>query len=90
MAYTLTDKEWRRIVEFPSVRARLRLVAEQVARRTEANLRSAGSAGKVTVEVGTRSDGRAYARVSHNDRFGEYGTEDIPRHRALGRAVGTK
>src|SRR2546430_1598116 len=26
-------------------------------------------------------------RIQHDDRFGEYGTEDRTRHRALGRAV---
>ncbi|QWF78705.1 hypothetical protein [Amycolatopsis sp. CA-230715] len=86
----LSDREWRRIVALPSVRKRLRFVANQIATRTRANLSSAGSAATVTVEEGIRPKGRAYARVVHDDPFGEYGTEDVPRHRALGRAVGSK
>lgn len=84
----LSNKQWQSIVQAPSVRKRLRLVADQIAARTRANLAAAGSEATVTVEEGTRPKGRAYARVVHNDPFGEYGTEDIPKHRALGRAIG--
>ncbi|OXM69629.1 hypothetical protein CF165_08965 [Amycolatopsis vastitatis] len=86
----LSDREWRRIVALPSVRKRLRMVADQIAARTRANLAAAGSEATVTVEEGVRPKGRAYARVVHDDLYGEYGTENVPRHRALGRAVGSK
>jgi hypothetical protein len=86
----LTNKQWRAIVQAPSVRKRLRFVADRIAARTRANLASADVDATVTVEEGTRPKGRSYARVMHNDKYGEYGTEDIPKHRALGRAIGSK
>lgn len=73
-----------------SVRARLTLVAHQVATRARANLASAGSSAQVEIEQGNYRNGRAYDRVQHDDWFGEYGTKEIPRHRALGRAIGVK
>lgn len=88
--FQLSNQQWKRIVQAPSVRKRLRFVAGQIAARTRSNLASAGSDATVTVEEGIRPRGRAYARVSHDDPFGEYGTENVPRHRALGRAVGGK
>lgn len=88
--YRLSDRQWKTIVQALSVRKRVRLVAGQIAALTRATLASAGSEARVTVEEGTRPKGRAYARVAHDDPFGEYSTEHVPRHRALSRAVGDK
>lgn len=88
--FRLTNKDFKKIAALPSVRARLRLVGNQIAARTRANLSAADSAAHVTVEEGTRANGRAYVRVEHDDRVGEYGSETVKRHRALGRAVGNK
>ncbi|WP_158884012.1 hypothetical protein [Amycolatopsis anabasis] len=86
----LSHREFRKLMRLPGLRARLRGVAEQVADRTRANLAAAGVDAEVTVEEGIRPRGRSYARVTHTDKFGEFGTEDVPRHRALGRAIGSK
>ena len=88
--FRLPDKDFKKIAGLQSVRARLRLVGDQIAARTRANLAAADSAVQVSVEEGTRSNGRAYVRVAHGDRIGEYGTETVKRHRASSCAVGSK
>ncbi|WP_410662016.1 hypothetical protein [Amycolatopsis sp. lyj-84] len=86
----LTNREFRALMRLPGLRARLRGVADGVAARTRANLAAARVDAEVTVEEGIRPRGRSYARVIHDDPFGEFGTKDVPRHRALGRAIGGK
>ncbi|WP_370944009.1 hypothetical protein AB5J62_33550 [Amycolatopsis sp. cg5] len=86
----LSNREFRALMRLPGLRARLRFVAEQVADRTRANLAAARVDTDVTVSEGIRPRGRSYARVTHGDKYGEFGTEDVHRHRALGRAIGSK
>jgi hypothetical protein len=85
--FRLDDRTWRRIQLMASVRARLAVVARQVAARTNANLGAADSDAHAEVEEGVRPRGRSYARVQHDDKAGEYGTDHHDRHRALGRAA---
>ena len=67
--FRLSTKDFKKIAGLPSVRARLRLVGDQIAARTRANLSAADSAAHVSVEEGTRPNGRA-ASGSENTTFG--------------------
>lgn len=83
----ITDKEWRRIVALPSVRAALRAKAKGIAGRARSIAASEQIDTTIGVEEGTRPRGRTYARVTSTDVEGEYGTETQARHKLLRRAA---
>ncbi|WP_263251632.1 hypothetical protein [Saccharopolyspora rosea] len=86
----ITDREWRRIVALPSVRAALRQRAQAIAGRARGIAATETPGASITTEEGTRPRGRTYARVASDDPEGEYGTQTRERRRVLGRAANTK
>jgi hypothetical protein len=73
------------------VRARLDVIAADIAARANAIAAAEGESDNVTVTVssGTRPRGRPYARVTINADQ-EWGTTEVERRRILGRAVDSR
>jgi hypothetical protein len=85
------------VLQSPAMVAEMRKRAERIKERAEATAPDAPPYGegykyRFSVSSGIRKGKttRAYGRVTNDDpaaRFIEFGTEDTPRHRTLGKAM---
>lgn len=86
--FKLSSDSFRTVTNLPSVRAKCAEVAERIAGTAVAIAAAEEVDTTVTVETGTRSGGRGYARVTSSNVDAEHGTAATPRRRVLGRATG--
>lgn len=85
----VTDEMFRAVVAMPSVRAELARTARTLAATARALAQQDDADTDITVEDGTRPQGRTFSRVvSSNFDESEWGTAERKRTRALGRAAG--
>ena len=83
----IPDPLWRQIMRNRQVRAGLLKQARLAQQRAQAITNAEGGHARITVRQGVRPGGRAYADVVSDSPAEEYGTEEVPRIRALGRAT---
>lgn len=85
----LSNKNFQKINRSKAVRAATARKAQVVAATARTITANEGGSAEFTVVSGVRPGGRAFSNVVSSDPAEEYGTEDTPRIRALGRAART-
>lgn len=83
----MTNRLFAQLNKNPRVRAAALAKAQRVAARAQQITDSEGGEATISVETGIRPKGRAYAYVVSDRPDEEYGTQNNPRVRALGRAI---
>ena len=83
----LRDDQVRAIMRNRGVRRQLETVGRQVAARAQAITDAEGGEARIELVTGIRPKGRSYVNVVSDRPNEEYGSEDTPRIRAIGRAA---
>lgn len=83
----LTDEQFRQIMGSPQVRAQVQARATKIAARARSITQAEGGKAVISLESGTRANGRAYTNVVSSSAAEEHGTSGTRRRRALRRAA---
>ena len=83
----IPEKIARQLMRNRAVRKQLTAVGRRVAARAQAISDAEGGTARIALVEGIRPKGRSYVNVTSDKPAEEYGTENTPRIRAIGRAA---